>query len=67
MTPGFIFRPGKIFLTLGYQHYEVSNYCLPGKASRHNLKYWQNQPYIGLGAVGRRFSGRPGLPESSAI
>lgn len=35
--------------TMGYQHYEVSNYCLPKKASRHNLKYWQNQPYIALG------------------
>jgi oxygen-independent coproporphyrinogen-3 oxidase len=36
---------------LGYEHYEVSNYCLPGNASRHNLKYWRNQPYIGLGAA----------------
>ena len=28
----------------GLQHYEVSNYCLPGKASRHNLKYWRIRP-----------------------
>jgi oxygen-independent coproporphyrinogen-3 oxidase len=43
------FQARQNFLSLGYEHYEVSNYCLPGKASRHNLKYWQNQPYIGLG------------------
>ena len=49
------FQARESLLTLGYQHYEVSNYCLPGKASRHNLKYWQNQPYIGLGASAAGF------------
>ena len=44
------FQTRQSLLNMGYQHYEVSNYCLPGQASRHNLKYWQNQPYIGLGA-----------------
>jgi oxygen-independent coproporphyrinogen-3 oxidase len=43
------FQVRQNLLSLGYEHYEVSNFCLPGKASRHNLKYWQNQPYIGLG------------------
>jgi oxygen-independent coproporphyrinogen-3 oxidase len=43
------FQTRKSLLAIGYQHYEVSNYCLPGKASRHNLKYWQNKPYIALG------------------
>lgn len=47
---GLYFHARESLLTFGYQHYEVSNYCLPGKASHHNLKYWQNQPYIGLGA-----------------
>ncbi|HDP79837.1 MAG TPA: radical SAM protein, partial [Spirochaetes bacterium] len=28
----------------GYHHYEVSNYCLPGKESRHNMKYWKFMP-----------------------
>lgn len=34
----------------GYQQYEVSNWALPGHACRHNLTYWHNLPYIGLGA-----------------
>lgn len=43
------FQVRQSLLDLGYDHYEVSNFCRPGKASRHNLKYWKNQPYIGLG------------------
>ena len=33
----------------GYQHYEISNYCLPGFECKHNLKYWNREDYIGLG------------------
>jgi len=43
------FQSRQCLLAMGYQHYEVSNYCLPGKASRHNLKYWQNKSCIALG------------------
>jgi len=32
-----------------YIHYEISNFCLEGKESLHNLKYWSNQEYIGIG------------------
>lgn len=35
----------------GYLHYEISNYCKPGYECRHNLIYWQNRPYLGLGAA----------------
>jgi oxygen-independent coproporphyrinogen-3 oxidase len=37
-------------LDLGFRHYEVSNFCRPGKSSLHNLKYWRMEPYVGIGA-----------------
>lgn len=33
----------------GYQHYEISNFSRPGRASRHNLGYWLYTDYVGLG------------------
>jgi oxygen-independent coproporphyrinogen-3 oxidase len=33
----------------GYRHYEISNYARPGRESRHNLRYWRLQPYLGVG------------------
>ena len=35
--------------TAGMEHYEISNFALPGRRSRHNLTYWLNQPYVGIG------------------
>ncbi|MEI7467959.1 MAG: radical SAM family heme chaperone HemW [Chloroflexota bacterium] len=35
---------------LGYVHYEISNWCLPDRECAHNLIYWRNEPYYGLGA-----------------
>lgn len=46
----------------GYAHYEISNWAQPGRECVHNLTYWQNLPYIGLGAgahswyAGHRFA-----------
>ena len=33
----------------GLAQYEISNFCRPGFASRHNLRYWHRRPYLGLG------------------
>src|SRR5947207_2913427 len=42
----------------GYRHYEISNWAKPGFASKHNLKYWRREPYLGFGAGAHSFSGR---------
>ncbi len=34
---------------IGYEQYEISNWCLPGHACRHNLQYWRNLAWLGLG------------------
>jgi len=41
----------------GYEHYEISNWGLPGHRSRHNLKYWHRDPYLGFGAGAHSFDG----------
>jgi oxygen-independent coproporphyrinogen III oxidase len=41
----------------GYQHYEISNWAVPGMRSRHNSKYWQRKPYLGFGAGAHSFDG----------
>ena len=33
----------------GYHHYEISNWSQAGLSCRHNLAYWENQPYLGVG------------------
>lgn len=54
-------------LTLsGYEHYEISNFAKPGYCSRHNSSYWNETPYIGLGAAAhsyRRASNQSGKME----
>lgn len=41
----------------GYQHYEISNLCLPGFESRHNTKYWTSAPYYGVGCSAHSYDG----------
>ena len=41
----------------GYHHYEISNWAKPGYESKHNLKYWRREPYLGFGAGAHSFSG----------
>jgi oxygen-independent coproporphyrinogen-3 oxidase len=57
------------FLARGFEHYEVSNYALPGEQSRHNAHYWRGESYLGIGAAavgcfarggsGRRYRNHP--------
>jgi oxygen-independent coproporphyrinogen-3 oxidase len=41
----------------GYEHYEISNLCLPGFQSRHNTKYWTGEPYFGFGCSAHSYDG----------
>lgn len=45
-----LYAEAELFLsTASLQQYEISNFAIPGSESRHNLKYWRRQPYLGLG------------------
>ncbi len=47
----------EVLCKAGYVNYEISNWALPGHQSRHNLTYWQNLPYIGMGAGAHSYFG----------
>ena len=52
------YEVGREFLAQeGFLQYELSNFSLPGRQSRHNLKYWQLAHYVGIGAGAHSFDG----------
>jgi oxygen-independent coproporphyrinogen-3 oxidase len=53
----FYARAQRELRSAGYQQYEISNWAKPGFPSRHNLKYWRREPYLGFGAGAHSFSG----------
>lgn len=52
----------EILREYGYEHYEISNFCKKGFASKHNMKYWSGGEYLGFGPTaasdfaGKRFT-----------
>ena len=51
-----------ILKAAGYEQYEISNWAKPGYASRHNLKYWRREAYLGFGAGAHCFPERSAGP-----
>jgi oxygen-independent coproporphyrinogen-3 oxidase len=41
----------------GYEHYEISNWCLPQRECRHNMNYWERGEYLGFGPAAWSFIG----------
>lgn len=42
--------------TNGYEHYEISNFAMPGYRSVHNSSYWHDTPYLGFGAAAHSYN-----------
>jgi oxygen-independent coproporphyrinogen-3 oxidase len=46
---------GESLAASGFEHYEISNWAPPGRQARHNLKYWERVPTLGLGVSAHEF------------
>jgi oxygen-independent coproporphyrinogen-3 oxidase len=48
-----------VLTAVGYEQYEIANFALPGRRSRHNQVYWRREPYLGFGAAAHSLLGKP--------
>ena len=51
----------------GFSHYEISNYARPGFECRHNLKYWRDEEYIGVGLAAYSYYGKKRFGNTSKL
>jgi oxygen-independent coproporphyrinogen-3 oxidase len=49
---------GRALVAAGYRHYEISNFALPGRQARHNVRYWRRRPVLSAGVAAHGHSGR---------
>ena len=61
------FAARKYLSKLGYMRYEISNFAQQGYESRHNLKYWQRLPYLGIGVAAASMYGNARYLNTSSI
>jgi oxygen-independent coproporphyrinogen-3 oxidase len=52
-------QTSEVLRKAGYEHYEISNFALPGFRSRHNQVYWKRADYLGFGAGAHSFLSTP--------
>jgi oxygen-independent coproporphyrinogen-3 oxidase len=52
---------------LGFDHYEISNFALPGFYCRHNMKYWRRRPVLGFGIGSHSFDGNARYANTASI
>jgi oxygen-independent coproporphyrinogen-3 oxidase len=57
----------RILTSNGFSHYEISNYSLEGRKSRHNLKYWSCDEYLGFGVASHSFINQTRYSNTSSI